>query len=332
MRYVIELFAAIETRDESRQWRLLQSLSEADAVAVSTSLGPQRIRALLYRFVGQSKITSGIPVSIATQTAAAAMPQMSKVNANLESLLPIVLARAFKDATFVCGTRDAALESRVQRHLALIHAQRKARQWVELYRDVTHTMRPVTACYSPLSEQAYAEVAKFLNIEVAAIKAVSEVESKAAGHDEKSRPTVRFEANYFRRLTNGIYDLTHPHLSVAYPKSLSLGNWPNQYFRLYEAMVLDPVAAISSVSWGQFQVMGDNHSGWPDPISFAHAMQGEPGNHLKAFAAFVKNEGLIPAVQRKDWLAFANRYNGTDNAKNRYDTKISAAYSRYGGK
>jgi hypothetical protein len=333
MHYAAQLFSAIEARDEAEQWRLLHSLSEFDAVAAATSLGPNRIRTLLYRYVGQSKAGIAVPTSMLSPFSTGAPSQMSRASSQPETLLPAVLAKGFKDASFLGGQRDATLESRVQQHLARLHSLRAARPLIELYRDVTHTLPPPSVCFAPLSEAQYAEVAQSLDIEVAAIKAIAEVESSGAGYDNQGRPIVRLEAHQFSKHTNGLYDLTHPHLSVkTFATSKKLGNWLNQYFRLYEAMVLDSTAAIRSTSWGQFQVMGFNHSGWPDPVSFARALQENPINQLKSCAAFLKNKGLVRHIQKKDWAAVALGYNGDEYATNKYDTRMEAAYKRHGGK
>jgi hypothetical protein len=53
------------------------------------------------------------------------------------------------------------------------------------------------------------------------------------------------------------------------------------------------------------------------------------GEHLKAFATFVSNAGLLPALKKKDWAAFAASYNGPEYKQNQYDTKLAQAYEKY---
>lgn len=96
-------------------------------------------------------------------------------------------------------------------------------------------------------------------------------------------------------------------------------------------MLLDPVAAIKSASWGKFQVLGSNHNGWPDPVSFARAMQQSENNHLKSFEAYCVTNGLIAHLRSKNWARFAEGYNGANYKDFDYDTKIANAYTRYGG-
>jgi N-acetylmuramidase len=332
MHYAATLFSAIEARDEAAQWRLLQSLSEFNAVAAATSLGPNRLRTLLYRFVGQSKAVIAVPLKTVNSVSTGMAGPISRASNQSEALVHIVLAKAFKDASFLGRQRDAALESRVQQHLVLLHSQRAAKPLIELYRDVTHTLLPPTMCFAPISDVQYAEVAKSLDIEVAAIKAIASVESSGEGYDTKGRPIVRLEAHWFKKLTNNLYDQSHPHLSNTTPASYRYGNWSNQYSRLYEAIALDSVAAIKATSWGQFQVMGFNHNGWPDPVSFARAMQADPVNQLKTFAAYLRDRKLVTHIQKKDWASVALGYNGGDYAVNKYDTRMAAAYKKYGGR
>ena len=164
-----------------------------------------------------------------------------------------------------------------------------------------------------------------------AIKAVAEVESGGrSGFDDKYRAKILFEAHHFRKHTRQLFDLTHPHLSCSRVLARKYYAW-DQYSRLYEAMVLDPVAAIKACSWGKFQVLGSNHSGWPDPLSFARAMQQSEENHLKSFEGYCSDNKLITHIKNKDWAKFAAGYNGPNYKDFNYDTKMKAAYLKYGG-
>ena len=41
------------------------------------------------------------------------------------------------------------------------------------------------------------------------------------------------------------------------------------------------------------------------------------------------NRSMLAALQKKDWKAFARLYNGPAYAQNRYDEKLSTAYSSF---
>jgi hypothetical protein len=219
----------------------------------------------------------------------------------------------------------------VRQQLRTIHTRRAATPQIVLYRDGTHTLPAVNACPAHLSDTHYADAATRHGVTVAAIKAVAFVESGGlSGFDAQDRAKILFEPHHFRKHTNSLFDLSHPHLSCGYKAGRKYRSW-NQYSRLYEAMVLNPVAAIKSCSWGKFQVLGSNHNGWPDPVSFAAAMQVSEVNHLKAFEAYCQTNGVFPPLKTKDWPKVAKAYNGKDYALEKYDTKMAAAYKRYGG-
>lgn len=47
---------------------------------------------------------------------------------------------------------------------------------------------------------------------------------------------------------------------------------------------------------------------------------------------FVRKNGLIPALNLKDFAAFARKYNGPAYAANRYDVRMAAAYQKWAAK
>jgi hypothetical protein len=180
-----------------------------------------------------------------------------------------------------------------------------------------------------LTEADFKHAAETLDVEVAVIKAVSEVESSGKGFDDKGRPKILFEAHWFHKFTKGKYDSTYPHLSqptwAKGKKYYKLDQWN----RMTEAMTLDLEAAWKSASWGKFQVMGFNHSGWKTPKDFAFAMFESEAQHLKSFLAYCKDRDLVTHLKKKDWAAFALGYNGGGYAENKYDVKLKAAYQKY---
>ena len=179
-----------------------------------------------------------------------------------------------------------------------------------------------------LNEADYKSAAESLGVEVAVIKAVSEVESSGKGFDSKGRPKILFEAHWFHKFTHGKFDSKYPHLSqltwALGKKYYSLDQWE----RLSEAMNLDLEAAWKSASWGKFQVMGFNHSGWEKVKDFVFAMFESEAQHLKSFLAYCKDRKLVAHLKKKDWAAFALGYNGSGYAANKYDLKLKAAYEK----
>ena len=333
MSYVVELFSAIESNDSPRLWRLFPTLTEADAVAAATNVGPDRIRNLLYWFVRKSSA----PAMSLLPDFLQPMPikplfLSSLVSTDPALLLPAVLALAFKDRSFMNSSPDTALLTRVQRHLAALHSSRVVRPLITLSRDVTRTLLAPYACPAPLTDVQFQDAAVRNGVEVAAIKAVAQVESGGTmAFDKQYRARILFEGHQFRTYSLQQFDLTHPHLSCVYSRSSDYYRW-DQYNRLYEALVLNPVAAIKACSWGKFQVMGFNHNGSPDAISFARAMQMSESNQLKAFEEYCKSRGAMAHLKNKDWAKFAFAYNGKNYKKQNYDTNMAAAYKRFSGK
>ena len=180
-----------------------------------------------------------------------------------------------------------------------------------------------------LTETDYIEAAALLKCEVAAVKAVKEVESKGNGFLPTGEPIILFERHIFHRLTKGKYSKTHPLISN--PKPGGYGSVASQHSRLAEAVTLDRNAALQSASWGLFQCMGFNFSvcGYKTLQSFITAMYKNEREHLLAFCNFVINNRLNDELQRKDWAGFARGYNGANYRINKYDEKLSKAYNKY---
>jgi hypothetical protein len=60
----------------------------------------------------------------------------------------------------------------------------------------------------------------------------------------------------------------------------------------------------------------------------AEARSGIAGQ-VRLMALYIEKTGLIPALRRHDWKAFAHGYNGPAYSRNGYDTRIAAAYKRH---
>lgn len=180
---------------------------------------------------------------------------------------------------------------------------------------------------TPLDEAAIADAAKKLDCEVAAVRAVIDVESRG-GFLPDGRPKILFERHYFCRLTKGRFDAAHPNISNGQWGGYGAGG-AHQYDRLAEAIACDRDAALRSASWGLFQIMGDHcrSLGFADAESFVKAMVSGEAAQLDAFVSFVKKNGLADELARHDWAGFARGYNGPAYRANRYDEKLSAAYA-----
>lgn len=201
--------------------------------------------------------------------------------------------------------------------------------------SATHWQLPERGEAIKLVASDFENAAKELGVEAAAVHAVAAVESGGrTGFDSLKRPKIRYENHFFRRLTKGRFDKTHPDLSCAYGSrqyKLTHGKHADQYKLLHAAFALAPDAAVMSCSWGMFQVMGENYKniGWKDLERFTKDMFYSEGQHLRAFLGFCRHNGLVKYLKSHNWTAFARAYNGPAYAENAYDVKMRNYYAQY---
>jgi hypothetical protein len=180
-----------------------------------------------------------------------------------------------------------------------------------------------------LTDEDYYRAASRLRCEIAAIKAVAQVESGRGGFNPDGSVTTLFEGHVFSRITNHRFDLSHP--DISYPKwtrEFYGKTWRAEQERLVRASQLAYKAALLATSWGRFQCMGFNYAlaGFPSVYTFVDAMRESEARHLEAFVSFIEASGLADELREKRWKDFARLYNGPGYAANRYDIKLSAAY------
>lgn len=199
----------------------------------------------------------------------------------------------------------------------------------------------IGADYLPdiLSEEDYADAARQLGIEVAALKAVVEVEAgrDQGGFVEPGMPIINFDLTQFKRLA-----VKHKINLSRYRKSHSIVfNPPNakahgghqyaQHARLEKASEIDRKTAVYATYWGMFQIGGANwHLCGADSYEdFVDRMCRSERDQLELFAAFIEKCGYTKYLRNKQWAAFARRYNGPAYRRHNYDGRMAAAYKRY---
>jgi hypothetical protein len=184
-----------------------------------------------------------------------------------------------------------------------------------------------------ITESDFQWSADFLKCEVAAIKAVAQVESGGrGGFNPDGSPLTLFEGHKFHKFTNGKFDLQAPDLSFKkWTKKFYGRNWEAEQKRLTRAILLDRNAALMSVSWGMFQVMGFNYPlvGFSTIQDFVNAAYKSEGEHLKMFVRYVVSAGLASDIRTKDWRGFALGYNGIGYEDNNYHGKMASAYETF---
>lgn len=190
-----------------------------------------------------------------------------------------------------------------------------------------------------LTEQDFADAAEALQCDVAAVKAVAEVESRGGGFlSDGNTPVILFEAHIFHRLTKGRHTIKHPNISSAVWNRALYATGPTfdargmaEHKRLQEAVALDRDAALQSASWGMFQIMGFNYAqcGAPTVQEFINDMYASEGRQLMAFVRFLQSSNLVNALRGHDWVTLAKGYNGPGYAANQYDKKLAAAWAKF---
>ncbi len=176
-----------------------------------------------------------------------------------------------------------------------------------------------------------ARAADGLGCEVAAIRAVWQVETRGKSFDNQGRLTALFEPHHFYRLTSGDERRAAVAAGLAYPRWGTRPYPADSYPRILAAMKIDEEIALQATSWGGPQIMGFNHAmiGYPTARAMVEDFLSGEGPQVAAFAKFVRASDLAPALRMKNWTEFARRYNGAGYAKNAYDKHLAQAYAHF---
>lgn len=175
-----------------------------------------------------------------------------------------------------------------------------------------------------------------LDVPLAAVQAVNEIESRGSGFIDESRPVILFERHiFYQRLQAKKVDVAH--LNKNYPGIVNRnpGGYAGgrlEYTRLAAAETIDPNAAYESCSWGLFQVMGFHWErlGYESIIDFVSKQKKSEADQLETFVRFIKADPAVhKALKSQNWATFARLYNGPNYKMNMYDTKLQRAYERY---
>ncbi|WP_349929483.1 N-acetylmuramidase family protein [Acinetobacter sp. A1-4-2] len=188
-----------------------------------------------------------------------------------------------------------------------------------------------------LNEAQIAAQAKALGIEVAALRAVIEVECKGSGFNADGTPVILFERHVMRqRLIANKRDIDLSLISAERPDLCSkstgaYGLYSAQHGRLNAAAQYHRNSALESASWGLGQVMGYHWKalGYQSLQAFINAMYKDEASQLDAMCRYIKVNNLVDALKNKDWKSFARGYNGAAYAKNSYDVKLGNAYKKW---
>jgi len=201
-------------------------------------------------------------------------------------------------------------------------------------------------CLKLLKNTDLVNAAKRLDVPLASVYAVNEVESLGKGFLDNGKPVILFERHImYRQLKVPRHDAddlaellrhadqlaaTNPALVNPKPGGYAGGTVEHQ--RLSSARLIDDTAALESASWGAFQIMGFHWQrlGYASVQDFVTAMSTNESMQFDAFVRFIETDpALYKALKARKWAVFAKLYNGPDYKRNLYDTKLQRAFERH---
>ncbi|VVE67898.1 peptidoglycan-binding protein [Pandoraea captiosa] len=175
-----------------------------------------------------------------------------------------------------------------------------------------------------------------LGAELAVVRAVNEVESRGCGFLPDGRPVILYERHVmYREVRAAGLDATalakrYPNL--VNPKQGGYVGGAGEHKRLSDACTIERACALSSASWGAFQIMAYHWKrlGYESVEAFVDLMRTGEAAQLDAFVRFVLADPvLLKAMRAKKWTTVAEIYNGSDYAQHLYDVRLSRAFDKY---
>lgn len=185
--------------------------------------------------------------------------------------------------------------------------------------------------YTRLTDADFDIVARELDVETAAIKAVVRIEAGAAmeGFWAPGVPIVNFDRSMYNTYGKKAADKSGDKNAKvpAGLKGFALRRWTT----LTNMRRQNRDGADMGTFWGMFQIGGFAYKqcGCKSVREFVELMSRSEFDQLELFAAFVVNTGYVDYIRRRDWAGFSRRYNGPSYARRGYHTKMANAYAKY---
>lgn len=185
--------------------------------------------------------------------------------------------------------------------------------------------------YLHLTESDFKLVAEELDVEVAAIKAVVEIEAGKAmkGFWAPGIPVINFDNTMYQKYRSKASNKEGAK-GEKVPEGLK-GYALKEWTQLINARKTNAQGANMGTFWGMFQIGGFNYRlcGCESVDEFVKRMAYSELEQLQLFAMFISNTGMVESLRKKDWRTFARKYNGPSYAKRGYHTKMAKAYLKY---
>lgn len=184
--------------------------------------------------------------------------------------------------------------------------------------------------YESLTDEDFEIVANELGVEVATIKAVVRIEAGSAmqGFWAPGVPVVNYSKSLFNRYRKKVKGRKDKDAEV--PEGLK-GYALREWTSLINARKINAEAADLGTYWGMFQIGGYNYKlcGCSSVQEMVERISDSEFSQLEMFAVFIRNAGMLDALQKKDWRGFARKYNGPSYAKRGYHTRMAKEYAKF---
>lgn len=189
---------------------------------------------------------------------------------------------------------------------------------------------------SAITEEDLLNIAKKLgDTNTKRIKAVSKVESGGSGWFKSGLPKILYERHKFHLHTKGKYSTSNISNKTpgGYTEDANKNGINDSWEKLAEACMLDPLAALKSISIGKFQVLGEYYTqcGYPHPIYMLWAARNTELAHYWMLRDYIlkvanlKSAFLKLSTNAESCRAFARGYNGIGYEKYSYHIKLANA-------
>lgn len=191
-----------------------------------------------------------------------------------------------------------------------------------------------------VSLQKIQSEAKRLGVEVAALRAILEKESKGSGFNADGTPKILYERHV---MYNRLRQNCGLNIAVLYKDKLpslvhtsgygagGYGKYSEQPKKLEAAAKIDRTSALESCSWGIAQIMGYHWKlcGFSSVQQFVNAMYKSEDSQFEVFVKFLEGSGIVPYLKKLDWANVALRYNGKNYKQNNYDVDLKLYYLKF---
>lgn len=190
---------------------------------------------------------------------------------------------------------------------------------------------------SPFVESELRRIAAEREIDAAALLAVVDVESGGQAFTEiggAPMPLICFEYHVFHRQLRPAARPAAVGAGLAAPRWGQLPYPRSQrarYALLARAKLIDREAAYAACSWGVGQVLGENARwlGYESAEALADEACAGIGGQVWLMLRFIDRRGLLDALAARDWVRFAEGYNGPLQARHDYAGRMALAFARW---